>query len=424
MDEQNQDNGQRPAPQKRGPFLQAGLWAILILAFLGTCWAAYSLLFPTQPEQAATNRTTTEAETSGGQHAQFEELPAHGLEQGIRTIDLTLLEAIRKSGLNATVVDIASVDRRSHGNDEYFHQVIRINAPARGREIMDMLNATLSEMAPPADVVNVEGGKWRIFLDGLETHEVLFSSPEFKLPPRPALPEGPKLALVIDDMGEDLPLAHRLASLNRPITFAIWPRASHTKATCDLATSNGVEILIHQPMEPLSYPKANPGPGAVFADTPDAQVRQMVEENIALVPGAVGMNNHMGSRFTESREKMVQVLSVLKRHGLFFLDSATTPHSAVHQATNQVGMPYLRRQVFLDNLAEVGAIRHQLEKAEKLALSNGQAIAIGHPHPETVQAIEEWLPNVNATLQLVRVSDLLPRPKQATEKLEEKNLDN
>ncbi len=214
-------------------------------------------------------------------------------------------------------------------------------------------------------------------------------------------------------------LAQRLAALDVPITFAIWPRASHTAATSELARQKGMEILIHQPMEPLSYPDANPGPGALFVSMPGPEIQAIVAENIALVPGATGMNNHMGSRFTEDAEGMDLVFQILRQHGLFFLDSATTPRSAVQTVARQMDMPYIRRQIFLDNLAETDAIRHQLEKVEKLALLHGQAIAIGHPHPETVQAIEEWLPTMNGTVQLVRVGDLLPRSLPLPKKVQE-----
>jgi polysaccharide deacetylase 2 family uncharacterized protein YibQ len=429
MDDQHHDNGQRPAPSRRGPFLQAALWFFLGLCLAAALWMGFTLFSiseKTEPsalqekisESAANSNATDSPGTQSffpkPAHTQFEETPESGLEAAIRHIDKTLLDTLRSKGVNATDVNVVSVQRRASDQGEYFHQVIRLDSSHTDADFMQDLQTALHKAVPQASLAQDGYGKWRIALENLPTHELLFS--HAPLPEPPSIAQAHRLVLVIDDMGENMQLARRLAALDVPVTFAVWPRASHTNATCSLARNNNLEILIHQPMEPLSYPKADPGPGALFVNMPDVVIQAMVADNIARVPGATGMNNHMGSRFTEDEHKMKDVLSVLRKHGLFFLDSATTPRSAVRGAAKRIGMPYVRRQVFLDNQTEVGAIRLQLEKAEKLALHHGQAIAIGHPHPETVQAIEEWLPTKNTTIELTRVRNLLPAPVEPPKK--------
>ena len=200
----------------------------------------------------------------------------------------------------------------------------------------------------------------------------------------------PMLVVVIDDLGDHPVLAKNLTELPFPVTMAILPNRPRTHYVASLAAERGFEVILHQPMQPVSYPRVNPGPGALFTDMDAERIKTQLAENLAQLPNAVGINNHMGSAFTEYAQGMTAVMSVLKAKGLFFLDSVTSAKSSAAEAAHQAGVPLYRRAVFLDNVRNVRTILGQLKTAERLALKNGRAIAIGHPYAETLDALKAW----------------------------------
>jgi len=139
-----------------------------------------------------------------------------------------------------------------------------------------------------------------------------------------------------------------------------------------------------------------------------AQVAAIVAADLDDVPGAEGVNNHMGSRASADRPTMDAVLSVLKQRGLYFLDSRTTAFTVAAEEAGRLGVPCRSRSVFLDDVADESAIRNQLERALGDARSEGAAVAIGHPHPKTLAVLERELPRLGSRgVRLVRVSDLI-----------------
>ncbi len=234
--------------------------------------------------------------------------------------------------------------------------------------------------------------------------------------PHPDVPAGHvRLAIVLDDMGVDGP-ASREAITNLPaaITFAFLPYGRESRLLAERAHADGHEIMIHIPMEPLG--SKNPGPQALRVDDLPVVVQAHLEHNVAALKDlAVGANNHMGSRFTQWPDGMRQVLGVLAREGLFFLDSVTTPHTAVRDAAAGLDLPLLRRDVFLDDTPTPEAIQEQLERAIGVARRNGQAIAIGHPHVATLAILEAQLPTLAGQgVTLVPITALLSIPDGRT----------
>jgi uncharacterized protein len=233
------------------------------------------------------------------------------------------------------------------------------------------------------------------------------AEPEFHAVPGDA-GKGPRMVVVIDDMGDHPVLAKNLMELPFPVTLAILPNRPRTRSIEALAVEHGIEIILHQPMQPGSYPRVNPGPGAVFTDMDAARVKSIVAENLSQVPHVVGVNNHMGSAFTSDAAGMEAVMPVLKSKGLFFLDSVTSAVSAAPEAARKAGVPYYRRAVFLDNVRNVRAILGQLKTAERHALKSGRAIAIGHPYGETLEALRTWAKERDSRVALVTLTELGP----------------
>src|SRR3990170_146825 len=158
----------------------------------------------------------------------------------------------------------------------------------------------------------------------------------------------------------------------------------------------GHELMLHVPMEPMSA-AMDPGPNVLSGALPRAELLQRLAWGLDRFEGYVGINNHMGSRFTASPEGMALVMGALKERGLLFIDSLTAGNSVAGQLAARSGVPYAVRDVFLDNEpADPAAIHRQLALLEETARERGYAIGIGHPHDGTVAALAQWIPEMQA----------------------------
>ena len=200
----------------------------------------------------------------------------------------------------------------------------------------------------------------------------------------------PKVALIIDDIGFSEAHARQFLGLQIPVTFAILPRLDRSRDLAFEIHESGHEIMLHQPMEPYN-PDIDPGPGALYSGFSGDKIVGIMEENIESIPFAVGVNNHMGSKFTECKKEVGDALGVINRVGFFFVDSLTTSHSMAYRTARKLRMPAAYRDSFLDNIPEERAIHSQLHNLIRYAVRYGHAIGIGHPYPATARAIKRSL---------------------------------
>lgn len=205
-------------------------------------------------------------------------------------------------------------------------------------------------------------------------------------------PGRPIIAIVIDDMGLDRKRSARMVGLHGPLTLSWLPYARDLPAQSKAARANGHELMLHMPMEPSV--KADPGPNALLVSLDRGEIVKRFRAALDSFDGYVGVNNHMGSRFTADRAALAPVLAELHRRGLLWLDSRTTPNSAGIGLAQELKMPWVGRDIFLDNEETVAAVRAQLAKTEQVAKRQGYAVAIGHPHDATIEALASWLPDV------------------------------
>lgn len=210
-------------------------------------------------------------------------------------------------------------------------------------------------------------------------------------------PPVPRLAVVIDDIGRNRAEAIGFLELRVPVTLAILPHQPHSAEVATLARSRGREFLLHLPMEPQGYPSTNPGEGALLSGMSESRVRELVESALRAVPGVSGVNNHMGSRLTEQEEPMRWVMEELRRRGLYFLDSLTSPRSVAGSVAAQAGLAWARRDVFLDNVREESAVRAQFRRAVERAKAAGRAVAIGHGNDVTLRVLRDAEPMLQST---------------------------
>ena len=217
----------------------------------------------------------------------------------------------------------------------------------------------------------------------------------------------PRIALIIDDIGFSPSRAQRFLDLGLPITFSILPRLRYSNDLALYINKEGHDIMLHQPMEPYNS-MIDPGPGALYVGDKKERVAKVLEENISSIPFAAGVNNHMGSRFTECEHEMNQALNVIRKKDLFFIDSLTSSHSIAYRTAKKLHMITAFRNIFLDNSRDESAIIRQLEKLKRHACKYGSAIGIGHPHIETARAMGKFFKGfTELDCSLVHISDIL-----------------
>jgi len=198
-----------------------------------------------------------------------------------------------------------------------------------------------------------------------------------------------QVAIIIDDIGYDLKQVQELLKINADITFAILPLCPHTREAAEMLHKAHRETLLHLPMEPLSYPHEKPGPGALFTDMNNEEIIFQLEKDIAEVPYISGVNNHMGSKFMTDEKKLTLVFNKLKSKKLFFVDSRTSYDTKTFVIANKVGLPVASRKIFLDNNRDYKEIYNILVGIANKNGDNSPLIIIGHPYPETIQAVND-----------------------------------
>ncbi|MEG6523582.1 divergent polysaccharide deacetylase family protein [Desulfotomaculum sp. 1211_IL3151] len=222
----------------------------------------------------------------------------------------------------------------------------------------------------------------------------------------------PILAIVIDDFGgADSHGVTELLALDRPITAAVMPNLINSIAHAEEAHRLGHEVILHQPMEPMHGKASWLGPGAIFASMSTQEIRDTFSKNLDSIPHACGFNNHTGSKITSNKEKIMPMLDVAKSKGIFVLDSGTSSKSQVIPVSKSMHIPWVKRDVFLDDVKSNQHVTKQIRKACELAQKQGYAVAIGHVGHGgnvTAKAIKELIPYIEQQgIKLVPLSEVV-----------------
>lgn len=212
--------------------------------------------------------------------------------------------------------------------------------------------------------------------------------------PRHVIGGAPRIAFVIDDMGNTSLYTDMLEKLGDDVTYAILPNVAHTMLYDRFSQRTGAAVILHLPLE--STKGTIPGPGLITSTMPDEHVLDRLRRDLDSVPHRIGVNNHMGSKGTSDPRIMNIVLTELKRRGFFFLDSRTTGGSVAPRVASNLGMPVLLRDEFLDNVDSMPAIRQEIYNLAELARQKGYAIGICHYRPNTLQVLIEEIPKLKA----------------------------
>lgn len=245
-----------------------------------------------------------------------------------------------------------------------------------------------------------------VFALGLSTHKIrLLCKDESSTVRRNSC----SVAIVVDDLGYDAEVGRGFIRLDLPLSLSFLPIAPNTAVLVREAREKKRECMLHLPMEPNYFPRLNPGPGALMTNMDDREIREILGQHLQKIPGARGVNNHMGSYFTQRKDKMKVVLNEVKCRRLFFLDSRTTAKTVAFETAKEMGIPAAKRDVFLDNENATKAIRFQMERLLGMARHSGSGIGICHPNRRTLHVLEEYIPRMKKNFNVVPVSELTRR---------------
>ncbi|WP_245596144.1 divergent polysaccharide deacetylase family protein [Paenibacillus taiwanensis] len=220
------------------------------------------------------------------------------------------------------------------------------------------------------------------------------------------------VAIVIDDFGNKMKGTELMLKLPVHITVAVMPFLQTSVADAVLAHQMGHEVIVHMPMEPKSGKASWLGPGAILASQSDEEIEKRIRAAIDAVPHAVGMNNHMGSKITGDKRIMRVVLRVIKEKGMYFLDSKTNYRSVIEEVANEIGVPVVNNQIFLDDVYSEAHVTKQFSKVLEQLKSSKACITIGHVGAgglKTAAVLHRQVPQVMKDVQFVRISELVKK---------------
>jgi polysaccharide deacetylase 2 family uncharacterized protein YibQ len=214
------------------------------------------------------------------------------------------------------------------------------------------------------------------------------------------------LVIIIDDLGHRKKLGRQAIDLPGRVTMAVLPHTPFGTELAQRAHQAGREVMLHAPMSDVGDSPL--GPGGLTMLQSQQEFSDSLESALTEVPHVRGVNNHMGSELTQQGKQMAWLMQILRKHQLYFVDSRTSPHTVAAATAQAVGIPHLSRNVFLDNELNSEAIHERFEYALQLAQQQGLAVAIGHPHPETLAYLKTVIPELDQRgIKLRYVSEVL-----------------
>ena len=316
-------------------------------------------------------------------------LPERAAAKAAPFLTQTVLDGLSNLGVPSEAVE--------ETEDEDGHPLLQVNIPFHDyAEIEPLLSKGLLEKNVTIQKKEEKVGERAVFSWQLERGDeerlsLLFSCPVImveKEEPEP-VPAENVAAIVIDDMGYSLETLQEICDLKVPITISVLPLSPLAWETAVTAHQKGLEVMLHLPCESLNGQEGDGnGESLILSAMSEGEVRLMVDDFIRRVPYIVGANNHMGSKVTQDRSVMRNILEPLREKNLFFVDSRTTADSVAHELALEMGIPSTSRNIFLDSTIGEDFSRQKLIELLRLSRRTGKALAIGHPFPETLRALK------------------------------------
>lgn len=224
-------------------------------------------------------------------------------------------------------------------------------------------------------------------------------------PEQPDTHTRPRLAIVIDDVGHNLELAERILALPVELTLGMLPYAPYTQQIAERAYESGREVILHQPMEPVTANRLEPG--TLELDMTAERFDEQFAAALARLPNITGVNNHTGSLLTAHRLPMRWLMESIAQRGLYFLDSRTTPYTVAERTARELDVPTIHRDVFLDHIRSEEFLQTAFDRGIAIARRRGHAVIIAHPYAITMSFLERSLAELPADVTLATLSELV-----------------
>jgi len=332
------------------------------------------------------------------------------LNQKINKIDHAIYESLYKGkvgGKNIFFSEVQPCITRDYEWD-FTELSIKLADKASAIGLKKVIDSELSKFQQDVIITleDISGREidFNIYTLGLYTHKIKLVYKDYR---EKIYKDLPKIAIVIDDIGNDYDIAASFMDIDLPITLSVLPSSPYGKDIAGKARQKGFEVILHLPMEPKKYPDSDPGTDALLTGMDEDKIKAIIAKDLKKVPGVSGVNNHMGSYFTEREDKMTYVLRELKKRDLFFLDSRTTSKTIGFQLAGKMGVPSAQKSVFLDNDLSSNGVKHQIERLLGIARYSGEAVGIGHPHEMTLHILREYSSVLKRDFKVVPVSCLV-----------------
>lgn len=355
------------------------------------------------------------------------------LESKISQIDSSLKEYLFDSGISSEELKMNVAGRMENGVEWNFKEgKASVKTPgfdeiSNGLEKLTTLNNITLNIRESTEELTAE-----ISAFGFLTHRLKFRPAEQKKPgkkqvavkksvppgePEPPAPEKqnksvkkPKIVIIVDDVGQSKKAIDKLVKIDFPLNFAVLPYLPYSEYAARAAYRSGKEVMLHLPMEPKyssGYTAEDAGKGALVVGHPIEEINSQLIQNLGAVPYIKGVNNHMGSKFTENRELMELVLGEIRERNLYFVDSLTSNSSYGESVSRKMGIKFAKRDVFLDNSKKGKQYMvKQLDKLVEMAEKNGFAVGICHTYPESIEILSEYLPKINGRVEVSTVTSI------------------
>jgi len=195
----------------------------------------------------------------------------------------------------------------------------------------------------------------------------------------------PKLAIIIDDVSTKSHV-RAIKRVGLPLTMSFLPPSKARPSSAKLAAKENF-YMVHLPMEALRYRGEEPSTLRVHDSI--TVIKNRIDKIKKSFPRVRYINNHTGSGFTANEIAMNRLITALSANKISFIDSRTTADTKAPKVMKNFGFKYVARDVFLDHHMEKAYVIKQIKEAIKIAKRHGTAIAIGHPHKNTLAALQE-----------------------------------
>jgi len=202
------------------------------------------------------------------------------------------------------------------------------------------------------------------------------------------------IALIIDDFGyRNDEISDGFLAFKVPMTFAVIPGHRYSSLMGELSEKFGFEVIIHMPMESHAITEGEES-FILRENLSEIEIKNRVNKAFEQIPQAVGMNNHQGSKATESRWLMRILGTNLRQKSKYFVDSRTTKETLAEETMLLLNVPTASRKVFIDNSDSPIDINRQIDQLVTFSKKQGSVLGIGHVKKNTLTVLQKRIPEL------------------------------